>query len=147
MITIRNAAKADIESLVALCAETLPEKWSAESFSAEFEKNSVVLCAADDGEIIGFAVTAVSFDEGYLDLIAVSEKYRRQGIARRLLNATEHELIIRGATHAVLDVRESNDAVKFYKACGYKVLCTRRDFYSNPRENAFTMTKELGENK
>ena len=116
MITIRNAAKADIESLVALCAETLPEKWSAESFGAEFEKNSVVLCAADDGEIIGFAVTAVSFDEGYLDLIAVSEKYRRQGIASALTSRLAMEILKRGKVPfycaAWSNIRSVRNAIK-----------------------------------
>ncbi len=147
MIIYRNAEIGDIESLVRLCAEALPERWSAESFAAELDKKSVILCACDEGHVVGFSVTAVSFDEGYLDLIAVSEDYRRQGIARGLLSATEAELINRGVTHIVLDVRCSNAAAELYKACGYTTLCTRRDFYSNPREDGYTMTKELGETK
>ncbi len=144
---IRKAEIGDIEALSRLCAETLPEQWSADSFKAEINKNSVVLCAVKASEIIAFAVTAVSFEEGYLDLIAVRSDYRRRGIARELLAATEAELKARGATHIVLDVRVSNDAVRLYESCGYTTLCTRRDFYSNPREDGYTMTKNLGEAK
>ncbi len=145
MIKVRNAAKEDIPRLVSICADTLPEKWSHDSFSAEFDKNSLILCAECDNEIIAFAVTAVSFDEGYLDLIAVCDNYRRQGIARLMLNETEQILKSMSVTRIVLDVRVSNPAVELYKNCGFKTLCARRDFYSNPREDAFTMQKEIGE--
>ncbi len=143
MITVRNAFRSDIEALVKLCAEALPEKWSVESFSAEFDKSSVILCALDGDRIIGFSVTAVSFEEGYLELIAVNKCYRRQGIARRFIVKTEQLLKERGVIRILLDVRCSNDAALLYKACGYTVVCTRRNFYSNPREDAFTMQKEL----
>ncbi len=145
MIKVRLADKSEIDRLVELCAQNLTEKWSRQSFETEFDRNSVILCADDDGTVIGFSVTCVSFDEGYLDLVAVSPDYRRQGIARQLLVNTERELKSRGVTHIVLDVRISNPAVELYKSCGYATLCTRRDFYSNPREDAFTMQKEIGE--
>ena len=144
MITVRNVTRDDIASLVALCAENLPEKWSDSSFLSELDKGSVILCASDGDEIIAFAVATVSFDEAYLDLIAVNADYRRRGGARRLLSDIEDALRIRGVTRIVLDVRCSNTAVKLYEACGFRTLCTRRDFYANPREDGFTMQKELG---
>ncbi len=140
---IRKAEIGDIESLVRLCSDTLPEKWSHESFASEFKKGSVILCAEADGKIIAFCVTTVSFDDGYLDLIAVSSDYRRNGIAKAMLLETER--LLNNCSRIILDVRVSSGAVLLYEACGYKTVCTRKDFYQNPREDAFTMIKEIGE--
>ena len=144
MINVRNAAYEDAARLAELCAENIPQPWSESSFAAEFDKGSVMLCACEDNRIIGFAATAVSFDEGYLELIAVDRAYRRGGYGTFLLRETEAALADRGVSRVVLDVRCSNTAaIELYKKCGYGIVCTRRDFYGQPREDAYTMTKDL----
>jgi len=46
----------------------------------------------------------------------------------------------------LLEVRKSNaSAIRFYEGFGFKVLGERKDYYSNPIEDAFVMEKNLYE--
>ena len=83
-------------------------------------------------------------DEGYITNIAVSENYRRNGIATTLLKkvykfAKEQEL-----SFLSLEVRKSNDvAIRFYEREGFDIEGERIDFYSNPVEDGYIMTKRF----
>lgn len=144
MITYRMATADDAPQMSAVSSECGADKWSEAAFLPEFEHGSIVMCAEDDGKIVGFLVVGVSFDEGYLHLISTCSDYKRQGIASRLLNECERVAALRSVNKIVLDVRVSNiSAISLYEKFGYKTICTRRGFYSNPKEDAFTMVKEL----
>ena len=73
--------------------------------------------------------------------VAVLPEYRRRGIAEKLL-LKSFEI---NETDAVfLDVRESNAAaINLYKSLGFKDTGVRKDYYSNPTENAILMKKEF----
>jgi len=47
-----------------------------------------------------------------------------------------------------LEVRESNTpAINLYKSYDFKLLSKRKDYYTNPREDALVLVKNLKENK
>ncbi|MEE0064153.1 MAG: ribosomal protein S18-alanine N-acetyltransferase, partial [Acutalibacteraceae bacterium] len=78
----------------------------------------------------------------YITNVAVSEKFRRRGIAEKLLEEAERGAIKRGCVLITLEVRASNDPAKaLYKKRGFKEVGTRKNFYSDPREDAEIMTK------
>ena len=67
--------------------------------------------------------------------LAVDPAWRRQGIARALL---EHE-IGRGGT-LFLEARKSNLAAQLlYKSCGFVEIGRRDDYYQSPNETAIVM--------
>lgn len=141
---IREAKSDDAEVLSVISGECGSDKWSESSFASEIEKDSIVLCCEIDEKIVGFVVVSVSFDEGYLHLIAVDSDCRNKGIGVSLLNAAEQIAENRQVTKIILDVRVSNEkAIKLYEKFNYSKICERRNFYSHPTENAFTMVKEL----
>lgn len=145
MITMRVAERADVPMLAEICSECIHPAWTKQMFLSEFDMNSIIMCACDGDKIVGFAVMGVTFDDGYTDLVAVSGKYRCQGIAHRMLFELETLAYKRGVRRNLLEVRVSNTAaIDLYDGCGYTVLCTRQRFYSHPVEDAYTMVKELG---
>jgi len=144
MIKFRSALKEEAAGLSFISNECNGDRWSEASFLSEFDRKSIIECCDCDGKIVAFAVVSVSFDEGYLHLIAVDSNYRKQGIATNLLNHCERLAIFRGVSKIILDVRKSNEsAIKLYEKCGYTKICERKNFYSHPTENAFTMVKEF----
>ncbi len=140
--------KADLSKLAELAdfsARFFAEPWSADSFSSELKKpNSAVFCAVYDDKICGVACIENQFGDGYLHNISVSPDFRRQGIGERLMNECTEFIKTSGAEKIFLEVRVSNvSAIKMYEKTGFKTVSTRKGFYSNPNEDAYSMILEL----
>ena len=90
---------------------------------------------------VGYAMLYIVCGEADIIRVAVLPEYRRQGIAEKLLlksfEVNETDAIF-------LDVRESNlPAINLYKLLGFVDTGIRKDYYSNPTENAVLMKKEF----
>jgi len=83
-------------------------------------------------KLIGFALFQLVPEEelAHLLKIAVSEKFRRQAVARNLFADFLPCLQKRGIRKMFLEVEESNlAAISFYEAQGFKKLHTMQHFY------------------
>ena len=118
--------------------------WSAESFRSEACKdNGFVLYIAENGEVIALLSGYSAVGEGDITSVAVSPEYRRRGLAARLIG--EFERLLPDDTESIfLEVRESNaSAIALYEKCGFERISVRKNFYTQPRENAVVMAKKL----
>ena len=80
--------------------------------------------------------------------LAVAPEWRRQGVARALLDAGIAALAARGADEIFLEVRESNvQAQALYTSAGFRVVGQRAAYYRSPREDALVLRRDLGEEK
>lgn len=118
--------------------------WSAESFRSEAEKiNGIVLCISENSRITALISGYFAEGEGDITSVAVRPENRRQGLATSLIKEFEKNLP-ENTDNIFLEVRESNlSAVGLYEKCGFEKLSVRKNFYSNPRENAVIMVKNL----
>jgi len=110
------------------------------SFLAEVED--------EDGRpfIAGFVIFHVAGPNAEVYNIAVDARRARCGIGKQLMNTVVSESLKRYANRVLLEVRKSNaSAIRFYEGFGFKVLGERKDYYSNPIEDAFVMEKSLFE--
>ena len=98
--------------------------------------------ATVDEKVVGYMGLQVFSGEGYVTNVAVLPEYRRQGIAKMLIEKQmQNEM-----SFITLEVRESNlPAVRLYESCGFENVGIRPKFYSNPTENAIIMTKYFTE--
>ena len=120
------------------------EGWSADSFRSEVQKdNGIVLCFVDGDNIIALLSGYFAEGEGDITSVAVDENFRRMGLANKLI--TEFIKILPENTENIfLEVRENNTpAINLYKKCGFEKLSIRKNFYSNPAENAVVMVKAV----
>lgn len=118
--------------------------WSAESFRSEVSKeNGVVLCFTNGIDVIALLSGYFAEGEGDITSVAVDENFRRMGLAQLLIE--KFEKVLPDSTENIfLEVRESNaPAIKLYEKCGFEKLSLRKNFYSNPRENAVVMVKKV----
>jgi len=118
--------------------------WSAESFRSEVMKqNGLVLYIADENKVTALLSGYSAVGEGDITSIAVDRNYRRIGLATGLIAEFE-KLLPKDTENIFLEVRESNEsAVNLYKKCGFEKISVRKNFYSNPRENAVVMCKKI----
>ena len=143
IITTRPAVVDDIPDLCRIEAECFSEPWSERAFDEFFKQSySTAYVALHGDTVIGYAGMYVSFGEGNITNIAVSYRWRRLGAASRLIDSlARHD----GVDRLLLEVRVSNlPAISLYKNRGFIIDGTRRDFYSNPREDAFLMSLDTG---
>ncbi len=141
MFRIRKAIYDDIKAMAEIERECIPEPWSVSSFEREFSARGSIFLAAvsENDEICGFITANAVLDEINIYNIAVKEKFRRQGIAMALLCELDKE----NAEMINLEVRESNSAaIALYEKCGFEQVGMRKNFYSEPVENAVLMTKK-----
>ena len=89
--------------------------------------------------MVGYLGVQVVCGEGSVTNVAVDPTYRRRGIARALFGAcfAAGEL-----DFLTLEVRPSNEAaLALYRELGFQPVGRRRDFYTNPTEDALLLTK------
>lgn len=93
--------------------------------------------SVSEGRIVGFLVvrTLVEGEAELLNLVVAAD-FRRQGVARRLLEP----LLSTPAITVFLEVRESNAAArKLYKSMGFQEVNVRQEYYDSPLEAAIVM--------
>lgn len=118
--------------------------WSVESFQSEVAKdNGIVICCYDNACVVGLISGYFAGDEADITSVAVDEKYRHRGIAVQLIADFEKSLPDY-ISEIFLEVRESNvPAISLYEKCRFEKLSIRKNFYSNPTENAVVMVKKI----
>jgi ribosomal-protein-alanine N-acetyltransferase len=122
------------------------EKFSPETIRAFLLRNDTFVLIADlDREgAAGSAMCMFSVDErlGRIASIAVLRRFRRQGIATKLLDECERILAEKGVTKFSLEVETINEpAIALYTSKGYETKGVLQDFYGFGR-HAYCMEKK-----
>jgi ribosomal-protein-alanine N-acetyltransferase len=132
MPEIRRGEPRDLEAIAAIqhaCPQAA--QWDVVGY-LRYE----LLVFADGSRIQGFLVSRTVRGECEILNLAVSPEFRRQGVARRLIES------LRAGFHGAifLEVRESNhDARKFYIHMGFQEIARRSAYYHAPSEAAIVM--------
>jgi [ribosomal protein S18]-alanine N-acetyltransferase len=117
--------------------------WTRKMMEAELTGNPFAhfLVARDAaGTIVGYHCFWIVFEELRLMNLAVCEPMRRRGVARELVIQALRMGLAQAATRAVLEVRASNRAaLALYGQLGFVPVSTRRQYYTNPIEDAALM--------
>ena len=99
--------------------------------------NSFIYIYLIDDKVCGYLMVLDSIDVYEILAIATIEEYRNKGIAQKLLDKIKTKNIF-------LEVRESNQiAINFYKKNNFKEISIRKNYYSEPTENAIIMKLEV----
>ena len=99
--------------------------------------NSFIYIYLIDDKVCGYLIILDSIDVYEILAIATVEEYRNKGIAQELLAKIRIKNIF-------LEVRESNQtAINFYKKNKFKEISIRKNYYSEPNENAIIMKLEV----
>jgi len=96
--------------------------------------------------IVGFVIFHIAADVSEIYNIAVESVYARSGIGKQLMTAAIHESAKRKARKVILEVRKSNNpAINFYLGFDFTIISERKNYYSNPVEDAYVMELEISD--
>ena len=100
-----------------------------------------------DNRIVAFAILSSGGGDAHVLNIVVDPARRRQGIARRLLDALVEAARLRAADQLFLEVRSGNEpALTLYRELGFAEVAVRRGYYPLPgggREDAIIMARVI----
>lgn len=118
--------------------------WSEGSFIRETDIPDARFAAVRiDGNIAGYCVSHMSGDDCELYKIATAHDFRRQGVALTLMEDALRFARSMGAERMLLEVRAGNaPAIALYERCGFGRAGVRKNYYTDPVENAVVMVKE-----
>ena len=144
MIHIREMTLEDIEQVYDLEKSIFSIPWSKNSFErAVKNKNTLFIVAEEEGEILGYLGMYIFSDEADISNVAVSKQYRRQHIAKQMMDDILLKAQAAGVKHVTLEVRETNvAAIKLYENMGFVEAGIRKNYYEEPTENALIMWKQ-----
>lgn len=137
--------RSHLKQIAELEQQCFSQPWSEAALEEELYNPQASFIVADDGEggVLGYAGLHVILDEGYIANVAVEEAARRHGVASALMDVycrfgQEHLAFL------TLEVRESNkSAIGLYLKHGFEEVARRKNFYSDPQEDAIIMTREF----
>lgn len=137
---IKNFSTEYISGVAGIEKACFSNPWDESALEAELNNAcSHIYVALDGGRVIGYAAVYCVCGEADIARVAVLPDYRRMGIATQLLTKSFEE---NEADCVFLDVRESNAAaIKLYKSLGFEESGIRKNYYSDPTENAILMKR------
>ncbi len=140
---IEKMTKEHLDSVYIIETECFSHPWSKQSLENELNNDtSLFWVATENNDVIGYIGMSVVIDEGYIFNVAVDKAYRKKGVGTALIN----ELVTYGKKNNLcfitLEVRESNiNAQSLYSKFGFIKVGERKNYYSEPKENAILLTK------
>ena len=137
---IRLAAIDDAQVIYDIEQQSFSVPWSLESVLAELEgaDNKLYMVICEDNHIVGYAGAWLVYDEGQITNIAIIPSARGKGYGSEL---TKQLIDERGMHEIFLEVRISNlPALSMYRNLGFSVKGIRKDYYSEPKEDAYIMS-------
>jgi ribosomal-protein-alanine N-acetyltransferase len=141
---IRRMKEEDLPPVRAIEDLSFSNPWSDNTFLGEIQNTSIsfpLVVVQKPGErVIGYIVYWHVREDVQVNNIAVHPDFRGQGIGEALMRHIIDRVRKNGATFLTLEVRPSNTAaVTLYKKLGFEILGTRKNYYTNPDEDAHLM--------
>ena len=101
-----------------------------------------MFCYKKNNKIIAFISYSIIYERAELNYIVVDEKYRRKGIAQKLLDFALDDLKNNMVENFSLEVNVNNkDAIKFYLKNGFEIKTVRSNYYKD--SDAYLMVLEV----
>ena len=144
-IQIHKSKESELQAIAMLEAACFHDPWPLEQVVYEWKENPTanLYSAVIDDEVVGYIDFFITFDSASIARICVANEYRRNGIAKALIDkmvdvCKKQEEPIDNIT---LEVRESNEAaIKLYEKNGFEYI-TRKKMYYSDGEDAIYMVR------
>ncbi|MFV0440683.1 MAG: tRNA (adenosine(37)-N6)-threonylcarbamoyltransferase complex dimerization subunit type 1 TsaB [Lachnospirales bacterium] len=129
-----------LDEILEIEKKSFAQPWTRGMFEDE-AKNSMAnfFIALIDEKVVGYISSRYIINEGHITNVAICDKYRRQGIGKKLITYLVDyykEQICIGLT---LEVNKNNEgAIKTYESLGFVLEGERKNYYENG-EDAYIM--------
>lgn len=153
--SIRKCKSEDLDDVIDVNEKELPEDYPYFFYKSILDDFPECFLVAQNkhGKIIAYIMWRVEkapsanslkyINKGHLVSIAVSESYRRKGIAKSILLNSMIAIKKYKIHEYVLEVRVSNyTAIRLYEQFNYKIESIKKNYYRDG-ENAYLMTLDV----
>jgi ribosomal-protein-alanine N-acetyltransferase len=127
--------------------ESFTNPWTRDMYTWELQNRNVChifVVRTPECLVAGFCAFWLVFDEIHINNVALRPAYRNQGLGTALMHHVMRAARELGARRATLEVRASNaGARRLYERLGFYVAGSRRNYYTNPVEDALILWAEL----
>jgi ribosomal-protein-alanine N-acetyltransferase len=137
----------DLDGVLEVEDESFTNPWTRDMYAWELQNRSVChifVVRTPEVRVAGFCAFWLVFDEIHINNVALRPAFRNQGLGTALLYHVMQAARELGAKRATLEVRASNTgALRLYERLGFAISGTRRNYYTNPVEDALILWAEL----
>ena len=154
-IIVRLANIYDLDDIISLNLETLPEHYS-NSFFIELLMDSpeTFLVAEHDKTIIGYIMCRIEYGfsslkkiklsrKGHIVSFAVKKEYRNRTVGKTLVKQALIGMKLKKCSEAYLEVRVNNlAAINLYQSIDFTITTTLEKYYRDG-QNALLMSKDI----
>jgi [ribosomal protein S18]-alanine N-acetyltransferase len=137
---------ADLDGVLEVDAVSFTRPWTRAMYESEFlnrDTSRMYILRTPARPVAGYCAAWFIIDEVHINNIAVRPELRGRGFGSALLAHVLEEGRVAGASRATLEVRRSNDdARRLYERFGFRVAGVRRDYYTDPTEDALVLWRD-----
>ena len=96
----------------------------------------------EEAEVEGLISYSLIYERAEINYIVTFEKYKRRGVAKKLLNKALEDMVENCCEIVTLEVEINNKpAINLYQSCGFKIEAIRKNYYQG--KDAYLMSKEV----
>ncbi len=144
-MTVRMMEIDDLPQVMEIEEESFSVPWSKEGFFTFLTREDTMFLAVEEkGEILGYCGTLIVLDEADVLNVVVKRERRREGIGYFMMQSVMILLKEQGVRILHLEVRKGNsEALRLYERVGFVRDGLRKDYYSDPTEDAILMSMSI----
>lgn len=141
-MTFREMLVEDLDQVVEIENSLFSVPWTKEGFfTFLIKEENMFFVVEEKGKILGYCSMQTVLDEGDILNVAVRRERQKEGIGYFLVDSMLMMAEARGIRTVHLEVREGNDtARRLYQRLGFTEDGLRKNYYTDPLENAVLMT-------
>lgn len=128
----------DLHAVITIERECFAEPWSESYFRLALKRPRSYehfYVARDAGDLIGYIVFSVIYEEAHILNIAVAAAQQRRGIGKYLLAAALGVIQDAGGCEVFLEVAVSNLPAQYlYRQFGFRIIGIRKNYYGRSKD-------------
>ena len=140
---LREMLVEDLDQVMEIETALFSPPWTKEGFFTYLtRKDAMFLVVEEKEKIIAYCGLLMVLDEGDITNVAVHPDRQREGIGHFLMDSLIRLAEQQGVTTIHLEVRVGNDtAIRLYERMGFTRDGIRKNYYTDPVEDALLMTR------
>lgn len=145
VVVERLSSAEDLDGVLALEELSFNNPTTRDWYEGELERPNVCfiyVLRTPAHRVAGFCAFWLVMEQAHINNLAVLPELRGQGLGTQLLAAIVDEAARLGATELTLEVRASNaPALRLYARAGFDRTGLRKNYYTNPVEDALILSR------
>lgn len=146
---LRRMTRRDLPEVLGIERRSFSNPWPPSTFEGEIQNQGlsfpIVVVDEGTGRIAGYVIYWIIRDEAQINNVAVHPDYRRRRVGETMLREILAALRTESVEFISLEVRAGNAAARaLYEKLGFKQIGIRKEYYTNPVEDAVVMGLTLG---